>query len=84
MARDEQTVYGKWVVRSVCHKCDHNIESPSFGDTWFTDNDYPVCPKCGTHHPWVAKTMPIVSKLEKRFFGWTVKSWYLQELADQK
>lgn len=35
-------------VRTVC-PCGWSAR-PSFGDTWFTDNQYPCCPECGLHH----------------------------------
>jgi NAD-dependent SIR2 family protein deacetylase len=81
MDEDECVVYGEWQVRSVCSGCGENIESPSFGDEWFTNQKYPVCPKCGAYSPFVGKTMRTVGTWVKddgfwgKFFGHWVTNW---------
>lgn len=36
-----------WEVWSVCGKCGHLLEKPSFGNVWFTRQHFPCCPECG-------------------------------------
>jgi NAD-dependent SIR2 family protein deacetylase len=49
--------YDDWEVRSVCSGCGYNVESPFVGNAWFTNEEFPVCPKCGKHKSFESKAM---------------------------
>lgn len=39
-----------WEVWAFCRECDYRLEKPSFGNIWFTERSFPICPNCGEYH----------------------------------
>ena len=42
--------YGLYEIRTFCSKCRHDFGEPAFGNIWFIQKHYPVCPNCGSHY----------------------------------
>ena len=36
-----------WYTQAFCKKCERSFGRATFGEIWFTRQDYPVCPDCG-------------------------------------
>ena len=44
--------YSDWRVRAICKQCGHVLTTyVSFGDVWFVNNNFPICPVCAVHSP---------------------------------
>lgn len=69
--------YGNWHKRAFC-ECGHDLGAPSFGNIWFVQQDYPVCPKCGgSKYGYKLKTVRSVSQ------GWFKASTYEERQSEQ-
>lgn len=65
----ENVSYGDWKVVAICKNCNHSVGEVSFGDSWFANESYPCCPKCGAYKPFVSKTC---REVYTRVKGWWI------------
>jgi len=68
-----------WKIKSVCSNCGYTVEdSPLSGDSWFTNQHFPVCPKCGKRDAFISKT--IKEKFVRGDKWWKPGHWEIEDL----